>query len=89
MLGMSYTRLGNALQFNHEIREAHQYATKALHLGEEIGSQEIIGYSLAVLCYTFRELGLLEEAISHGEKVRDSMHLFHTDSYLSRFLLAG
>jgi len=70
-------------------KDSYQYLSRALQLGEEIGSQQVIGYACAWLTWTCAELGLLDEAIAFGEKAQEISRILDSDHYLFFKSLAG
>ena len=80
--GMFYAWLGHALQSKEKLNEAHYYLCKAVKIGEEIENPKIIGYSHAWLAITCADLGLLDDALAHGEKAIEISRLFQSDQIL-------
>jgi tetratricopeptide (TPR) repeat protein len=68
---------------------SYQYLTKALNLGEEIGNQQVIGYACSWLIWTCSDWGLLDEAISFGERAQEIAITLESDHYLFYKSLAG
>jgi len=84
-LGMFYVRQGGALIFRQELREAHKYLQKALHIGEEIRDQRIIGYSCGFLSGCCADLGMLDEAVEFEKRIHE-LNLYNTsDQELFRY----
>ena len=81
-LGMFYAWLGFVLGLRYELRDSYEYLQKAINLGEEINDQQVVGYACAWLAWTCNYLGLLDEAIGHGERAQDIARLFPSDHYL-------
>jgi class 3 adenylate cyclase/tetratricopeptide (TPR) repeat protein len=79
--GMFYVWLGMSLWGRERFREAYQYLSKALSLGEEIGSKRLIGYASACLPWVCVELGFLQDAFAYGEKARQMSGHFESDYY--------
>jgi class 3 adenylate cyclase/tetratricopeptide (TPR) repeat protein len=87
-------RLGMLLGFsigfeNEKFRESYQYLSTALDLGEKIKDQQIIGYACAWLSTTCAEMGLLEEAVAHGERARQISEMFQSDQYMFLSAMSG
>jgi class 3 adenylate cyclase/tetratricopeptide (TPR) repeat protein len=70
-LGMFYGWLGHALWGTERYRDSYQYLYKALKLGEDIKSQQIIGFACSILTWVCAEIGLLDDAIAFGERARE------------------
>jgi tetratricopeptide (TPR) repeat protein len=68
---------------------SHQYLTKALELGEEIGNQQVIGYACTWLIWTCIDWGLFDEAIAFGERAQELAGTLESDHYLFYKTLAG
>ena len=68
---------------------SHQYLTKALELGEEIGNRQVIGYACTWLIWTCGDWGRLDEAISFGERAQEIAGTLESDHYLFYKSLAG
>ncbi len=79
--GMFYVWLGMSLWGRERFKEAYQYLSKALSIGEEIGSRRLIGYASACLPWVCVELGFLQDAFTHGEKARQMSGHFESDYY--------
>jgi tetratricopeptide (TPR) repeat protein len=78
---MYYVWLGISLWGRERFEEAFQHLSRALTLGEEIKSKQVIGYANACLPWVCVELGLLKEAIAHGDKAREMSDYFESDYY--------
>jgi len=83
--GMFYAWLGWALNRREYLKDAYQYSKNALRLGEEAGSERVIGYASAFLSFSCSDLGLLEEAISFGKRACGIAVLLDSDKDLFRF----
>jgi tetratricopeptide (TPR) repeat protein len=81
-LGMFYAWLGFGLWFREKYTTSYEYLSKAIQIGEEIGNQKVIGYGCNWLCWTCAELGLLDEAIMHGERAQEIAKILDSDQYL-------
>lgn len=79
ILGMFYVWLGMSLWGRLNLSESYQYLSNARALGEESGSNRVIGYASAWLPWTCIELGLPHEALLHGEKARQMSDYFDTE----------
>ena len=88
-LGMFYGWLGLALQFREKLKDSYLYLRRALELGEESGSQTVIGYACAWLIITCAELGRLDEAIGFGKRAQETSRLLKSDQILFRFITTG
>jgi len=88
-LGMFYAWYGFSLYFRQKYTDSYQYLRKALGLGEEIDDQQVIGYACTWLAWTCSELGLLDEAISFGERSQEIARLIPSDQYLYFKSLGG
>lgn len=87
--GMFYVWLGAALWGREELTESRSYLLKALDLGEQTGDDRLVGYSCAWLAYTCGELGLLEEALSFGQRSREIASRIEADQDLYVLALGG
>jgi len=87
-LGMFYGWMGMALWGREKFKDSYQYLQKALNLGKETNDQHVIGYASAWLSFTAAELGLLDEAITYGERARKITKPFK-DHYLYLKSLGG
>jgi class 3 adenylate cyclase/tetratricopeptide (TPR) repeat protein len=81
-LGMFYAWLGFVLWFRERYTNSYEYLCKAIQIGEEIKNQKIIGYGCTWLCWTCAELGLLDEAITHGNRAQKIAKILKADQYL-------
>jgi len=73
--GLFNARLGGALIYIVNLREAHAYLLTALEIGEEINDAKIKGYACCFLPWACTELGMLDEAITYEKRIR------YTDLY--------
>jgi len=64
------------------LSKSYQYLEKALKMGREVESQQVIGYASAWLTWTCMNLGNLDEAIYHGERAQEISRLMPGDQYL-------
>jgi len=62
---------------------------KALEIGEEIHSPQVIGYACSQLGWTCAELGLLDEAVHFGERAREICVQVESDYFLFCISLFG
>ena len=83
-LGLFYSWLGFALDRKAMFKDAYPYLDNGLRIGEKIGDQRVIGYACAFLAFTCAELGLLDEAITHGKRATDISWSFESDGDLFR-----
>jgi tetratricopeptide (TPR) repeat protein len=74
--------LGFALDCTGKFTDAYQFLDHALKLGEEAGDKRLIGYASAWLTWTCADMGLLEEALVHGERAKEISGSFESDQYL-------
>jgi class 3 adenylate cyclase/tetratricopeptide (TPR) repeat protein len=88
-LGMFFAWLGFALDCRERFRDAHQYLSRALKIGEEIRNEQVIGYACTWLCWTCAEMGLLDKAITYGERAHESSRSLPGDQYLYFKSLGG
>lgn len=86
---MHYASLGFALRCREEFNESYQYLRKALEMGEEIHSAQVIGYACSQLGWTCSELGLLDEAVEFGERAREICAQGESDYFLFCITLFG
>jgi tetratricopeptide (TPR) repeat protein len=88
-LGMFYAWLGFSLHCSGEAKGSYEYLCKALKIGEEIEDRRLIGYACTWLTWTCAGLGLLEEALSFGQRAQDISRSFESDPYLYFKSLGG
>ena len=88
-LGMYYAWLSCALWHREMVREAYDYLSRALRLGEETGTHLVVGYACAWLTWTCMELGLLDEAVAAGERAQALCRAGDGDHYVFFASLAG
>ena len=81
-LGMFYAWLGFGLWFRERYTTSYEYLCKAIQIGEEIKNQKIIGYGCTWICWTCAELGLFDEAITHGNRAQKIANILESDQYL-------
>ena len=86
---MFYAWIGWAVCWGDKWRESYEYLHKALKLGEEIENQQVIGYACTWLTWICAELGLLDEAILHGERAQEIARVLESDQYLYFKSMAG
>ena len=88
-LGMYYASLGFALRCREEFNNSYQVLKKALEIGEEIPSPQVIGYACSQLGWTCAELGLLDDAVHFGERAREICPRMDSDPFLFCISLFG
>jgi len=88
-LGMFYGWLGQAMWIRGKLQDSYQYLSEALKLGEEIEDQKVISYACSRLSWTCWDFGLLDEAITYGERALDISRSLESDHYLYDRSLGG
>ena len=88
-LGMFYAWYGCSLYFRARLKDSYKYLLKALELGDKIEDQQVIGYACTWLAWTCTDLGLLDEAISLGERAQEISKQIPSDQYLFFKSLGG
>ena len=88
-LGMFYVWCGIFLGFRDRGEDSYKYLLNALKLGEEIGDEQLIGYACTWLTWTCADLGLLDEAISFGERAQEIAKHLVSDQFLYFKSLGG
>ena len=88
-LGMFYVWYGISLGFRDRGEDSYRYLLNALKLGEEIGDEHLIGYACNWLVWTCADLGLLDEAISFGERAQEIAKHLVSDQFLYFKSLGG
>jgi tetratricopeptide (TPR) repeat protein len=88
-LGMFYGWLGFSLFSRERFIDSYQYLRRALDLGEETESRQVIGYACTWLPWTCAELGRLDEAIGFGERAQEMARHIPSDQYLFFKSLGG
>jgi len=88
-LGMFYAWFGCALWHRETFKEAYQYLTQAVGLGEETANHDVIGYASSWLTWTCTELGLPEEAFSYAKRAQETYRTSEVDPYILFNSLAG
>jgi class 3 adenylate cyclase/tetratricopeptide (TPR) repeat protein len=88
-LGMFYAWLGFGLHCSGKAKRSYEYLCKALKTGEEIEDRRVIGYACTWLTWTCDGLGLLEEALSFGQRAQDISKSFESDPYFYFKSLGG
>ena len=58
-----------ALMQRENFKDSYYYLNRALKLGTEIGNPKIVSTSSTWLAYTCADLGLLDEAVTHGREL--------------------
>ena len=87
--GMYYAWVGFALDMRFEPKKSYQYLQKALHMGEKIQSDSVIGYACTWLTWSCSSLAFFEEAIEHGNRAQKIAHQLESDPYIYFKSLAG
>ncbi len=88
-LGMYYGWLGWSFRQREKLDDAYDYVTKALALGEEIGSRRVAGYACAWLTQICTDVGQLDEAIIFGMRAREFTDLLESDQLFFQFCMVG
>ncbi len=88
-LGMYYAWLSCAMWHREMGREAYEYLSRALKLGEEAGDQLLMGYAYTWLTWTSMELGRLDEAARFAGKAQVLCQAADVDHFLYFNSLAG
>ncbi len=68
LIGIYYVWMGMALMQRENFKDSYYYLTRALKLGDAIADPKIISSASTWLAYTCADLGLLDEALRHGER---------------------
>ncbi len=79
-LGMYYAWMGLIIYFREKYKNSYEYLHKAIKIGETIQNEKIIGYACAWLCWTCCELGLLDEAITQGQRAQENRKMYSVRS---------
>jgi class 3 adenylate cyclase/tetratricopeptide (TPR) repeat protein len=87
--GMFFAWLGFVVYGIERYKDSYQYLHKAIIIGEEIQNNQVVGYACTWLCWTCCELGLLDEAIIHGQRAQEIAKNISTDHYLFFKSLGG
>lgn len=87
-LGSFYSWLGMTLWAREKLKNSYRRQLTALHLGEEIGNQKVVGYACARLSLLCPELGFLEEAVVYAERAQEIALSLKSDHYLFTFSFA-
>jgi class 3 adenylate cyclase/tetratricopeptide (TPR) repeat protein len=82
LLGMFYAWHGFMLWGKGNCRESYDYLHRALRLGEKTNNLRVIGYACTWLAFTCTDMGLFDEAITHGERGQAIADRIVTDHYL-------
>jgi class 3 adenylate cyclase/tetratricopeptide (TPR) repeat protein len=88
-LGMFYAWLGFGWYCGGKLKDSYHYLCKALKIGEEIENQQVIGYACTWLSWTCADLGLLDEAVTFGERAQEISRSLESDQYLYFKSLGG
>jgi class 3 adenylate cyclase/tetratricopeptide (TPR) repeat protein len=88
-LGMFYVWYGFSLSCRDRGEDSYRYLHKALKLGEGIGDDNLIGHASTWLTWTCADLGLLDEAISFGERAQQIAKHLVSDQFLYFKSLGG
>ena len=87
--GMFFAWLGWALWHRERFKEAHNYLSMALAIGEEKNSSRVVGYASCWLSWVCAELGLLDDAVRFADR---AVQIFKTgcpDQYIYFCAMAG
>jgi len=76
--GMFYARLGSALNWSKDLKEALSYLSKALEIGEQTGSVRVVNSAYTFLPWSYADLGMLDEAVECGKKAQE-LPVYKTD----------
>ncbi len=87
--GLFEVCMGWALQRRELVTESYTYLTRALKTGQDLGDDNLIGYSSAGLCWTCTDLGRMDEALAYGRQAATVADRIKTDRELIRFNLTG
>ncbi|MCF8050507.1 MAG: AAA family ATPase [Desulfobacterales bacterium] len=87
--GMFYAWAGFGLRIKDEHNLSYHYLKKSLFIGRENEHIKLIGLASAWITWTCGELGLLDEAISHGRKAQQIAEMHKDDHYLHFKSLGG
>ena len=88
-LGLYYASLGFALRCREEFEASYEILKKALEIGEEIQSLQVIAYACSQLGWTCAELGFLDEAVESGQRARELCARLETDYFVYCISLFG
>lgn len=88
-LGLYYSSLGFALRCREEFNDSYTVLKRALAIGEEIQSLQVIAYACSQLGWTCAELGFLDEAVESGQKAREVCTQLETDYFVFCISLFG
>jgi tetratricopeptide (TPR) repeat protein len=88
-LGMFYNWLGFTLWCRGKLGECYHCLHRAIKLGEERGSEEVVAYACIWLSWACPELGLPDEGISQGERAQEIAKRFPKNQFLYFKSLAG
>jgi class 3 adenylate cyclase/tetratricopeptide (TPR) repeat protein len=88
-LGMFYAWIGFSHFAVDTYGEGYDFLSRALSIGKEIDDPKVTGYASAWLSWTCDELGLLDEAILHGETAQKISKSLPSDHYLYFKSLGG
>ncbi len=88
-LGMFYGWYGFALECRGKPRDGYSYLRKALDMGETTADKSVIGYACTWLAWTCADLGLLDEALTYGERGQEMAGRLESDHYLYFKSLGG
>jgi tetratricopeptide (TPR) repeat protein len=86
---MFYVWYGFSLSCRDRGEDSYRYLHKALKLGEGIGDDNLIGHASTWLTWTCADLGLLDEAISFGERAQQIAKHLVSDQFLYFKSLGG
>jgi len=80
--GMFNAWLGLAHDMSGNGDIAQLYLKNALELGEDVGDQALIGYACTWLAWSCIGLGMMEDAITYGERAHEISKQIESDHYL-------
>ncbi len=87
--GMFNAWLGFAVWMNGRAKDSYPYLCKALELGEQIDDKKLIGYACTWLTWNCWDLGMMDKAITFGERAQEMCRFVTSDHYLFLKSLAG
>jgi len=82
MLGMFYSWMGLGMQCLERAKDAQRYLVKSLEIGEATGDDRIIGYACNWMSMTCSDLGLLDDALSYGNRAHEISKRIRFDPFL-------
>jgi class 3 adenylate cyclase/tetratricopeptide (TPR) repeat protein len=88
-LGMYYGWLGWSLRQRERLKEAYDYVTNALAMGEAAGSRRVTAYACAWLTQICADRGQLDDAVRFGTRAREFTDLLERDRLFFQFCMVG